>query len=134
MMIIQHKVRVNFPTIHKIFFLSSVDPLVKKIKGVGMVLITASFIIYFFILLIVLFMLNALETSDLNAQTAKNAPPSRRNLEEDSRDEIHSYVIPFVLTFLLVTYWINKIILSLIFWSIVIGIMLLLFTFYSIVY
>ncbi|CAI2373465.1 unnamed protein product [Moneuplotes crassus] len=134
MMIIQHKVRVKSPTIHKIFFLGSLDPLVLKIKGFGIFLISSFFILYFFILLILLLIFGDFETSDINTQTARNAPPQARNLEADSRAVTHSYVIPFLLSFLLIIYWINKIIISLTFWSIVLFILFVLFCFYSIVY
>mmetsp|Transcript_22564 Transcript_22564/g.22398 ORF Transcript_22564/g.22398 Transcript_22564/m.22398 type:complete len:219 (+) Transcript_22564:285-941(+) len=137
MMIVQHKVRVNFPILHKIFFLSSIDPIVKKIKGLGIFLLTLLFISYFFILIVVLFFVNTLETSDINTKNARRAPPSTRNLEKEAietREPNSAYVIPFVLSFLLITYWINKIIISLFFWSVVLFILFILFLFYSVIY
>mmetsp|Transcript_21843 Transcript_21843/g.19383 ORF Transcript_21843/g.19383 Transcript_21843/m.19383 type:complete len:117 (-) Transcript_21843:467-817(-) len=116
MMMFQHKIRLSYPKVHKIIFLSSLDTVVKKMRGVGMGLVSLLFIAYFNVLLVVLFFMSVFQTSDLNPNTARNAPPTRI-LSQETREETHSYVIPFVLSFLLICYWMNKVLLSLIFWS-----------------
>lgn len=55
MMIIQHKVGIKFPILHKILFLGSLDPVVKWLKAPGIILMTLFFITYFFVLIVVLF-------------------------------------------------------------------------------
>ena len=106
MMIIQHKIRIKFPIIHKILFLGSLDPVVKWLKAPGIILITMFFISYFFILIAVLFFVKAYEASDINTENAKRTTPNSpaRLLEaeeEDSDAKIHAIVIPFLVSLLL---------------------------------
>ena len=118
MMMIQHYFRTKFPLIHKILFISSLDPVVLKLNRLGLVLITLFFIAYYFILIVVLFFVSAFDTSDVNTENAKKVNPSTRKLDSTPED-VDAYVIPFLLAFFLMCYWVNKIVLALLFWSII---------------
>lgn len=116
MMLIQHKIRVKFPLIHKILFLGSLDPIILKLMAPGLFALTMGFIIYFFAVVIVLFFISAFENLSLTTEYGD------------------AYVIPMVLTFLLLAYWLNKIILALAFWLIVLLLLLIIWVISSLIY
>jgi len=125
MMMIAHYCKVRSPRLHRIFFIGDLDPIILKIKVWGLLLITAIFILYFL----------CMELSHLSYKRTKNDMENNKNVDIENRTaKIHSYVIPLLLILLFMCYWLNKVVLAVLFWTIIFIMIFVIFCFYSIVY
>lgn len=122
MMDIQHTIRTKWPKLHKVIFLGFLDWVVLKIRAIGLFVISCLIIIYLFVVVIALFLDSML-----------NFNPEERDLSLKDRYG-DGYIVPMVISFLLIFYWGNKVIFALVFWLAVLVMLLVLWLIYSIYY
>lgn len=120
MMLIQHHVRLKSPLIHKILFLSALDPIILRVRAVGLFLTTLFFMLYFFILFLL--------------ERTMSLISKRHSIESIAYIEVNTYVVSWLLLILFASYWLNKVVLAVIFWSIVFIIMLFILGVYTLIY